>query len=83
MTPATSAKARAIAAAIQPAMDEAAPGVYAHRLALLLASLTSANKDEREHAKGQVRELVKIGAEILQTDQDAADLADFANRHEP
>lgn len=83
MTPATSAKARAIAAAIQPAMEEAAAGVYALRLALLLARLTSANKDEREQAKGEVRELVKIGAGVLQADQVAADLANFANRHEP
>lgn len=45
--------------------------------------LTSANKDEREQAKNRVREMVKVGVAILQADQDAADLANFANRHEP
>ncbi|MDP3511433.1 MAG: hypothetical protein Q8S20_01680 [Sulfuritalea sp.] len=83
LTPATTAKATAITAAIRPAMEEAAPGVYAHRVALLLARLTSANKDEREQAKNEVRQLVKVGSEILAAEQAAQDLANFANRNEP
>ena len=49
----------------------------------LLAMLTSANKEEREQAKRKVRELVKLGAEILAAEKIAGDLASFANRHEP
>lgn len=33
------------------------------QLAMLVANLTSANKDDRERAKKEVRELVKIGKE--------------------
>ncbi|MDZ4255483.1 MAG: hypothetical protein U1A72_23180 [Sulfuritalea sp.] len=83
LTPATVAKTTAITAAIRPAMEEAAPGVYARRVALLLARLTSANKDEREQAKSEVRELVKVGSEILEAERAAQDLANFANRNEP
>jgi hypothetical protein len=49
----------------------------------LLAMLTSASKDEREQAKRAVRDMVKVGAEILRSEQDAQRLADFANRNEP
>lgn len=35
-----------------------------YRLAILLQNLTSANKDDREKAKKDVRELVKIGKEM-------------------
>lgn len=49
----------------------------------LLAMLTSAMKDDRESAKRRIRELVLIGRQRLQAKQDAADLASFANRHEP
>lgn len=81
MTPATEAKAAAIRAALsnEPFHKER-PNTKA---AALLAMLTSANKEERESGKREVRELVKIGADVLQADQDAADLANFANRHEP
>lgn len=82
-TPATATKATAIAAAMRPALAEAAPGIYAQRLGYLLARLTSANKDERERGKGDVRELVKVGAELLQAEKDAANLASFANKHDP
>lgn len=83
MTPMTTAKAVAIAAAIVPTLQRADARIYGYGLASLLARLTSANKDEREAAKREVRELVKFGTDVLQTDQDAADLANFANRHEP
>lgn len=74
MTPATSAKAEAIrAASAEQPWD----------MPKLLAMLTSANKDEREQAKRGVRDMARIGANILQANQDAADLAHFANRHEP
>lgn len=49
----------------------------------LLAMLTSATKDDRESAKRRVRELVQVGRDRQQAEQDAADLANFANRHEP
>ena len=77
MTPATEAKAGAISVALHKRIDRMPT------IALLVAMLTSANKDEREGAKREVRELVKQGITILQADQEAANLADFANRHEP
>jgi len=49
----------------------------------LLASLTSANQDEREVAKKEVRKLVQTGTQILKAEKAAQDLADFANRNEP
>lgn len=78
MKPATEAKAEAIRAGL----IDWNPVPIGHA-ADLLAMLTSANKEEREQAKRRVRELVRIGAHVLQADQDAADLASFANRHEP
>lgn len=83
LTQPTLAKGRAIAAAIGRAMETAVPDCYTRRLALLMAGLTSANKDEREQAKREVRELAKVGAEILAEEQAAQDLANFANRNEP
>lgn len=78
MSPATDAKAAAIRAAMHP---------YSHPEGLtppvLLAMLTSADKGERERAKREVRELVRAGAAILAEQKNAADLASFANRHEP
>lgn len=52
-------------------------------LATLLAMLTSQAKDEREAAKETVREIVRAGAAIQAAERNAADLAHFANRHEP
>lgn len=75
LTPATEAKAAAIRSALS--------GTHGRDLPALLAMLTSANKDERENAKRQVRELVAIGSLIIKDEQNAADLASFANRHEP
>lgn len=88
MTPATVAKARAITAAARSSKliehdEHDAPELYTRRLIFLVARLTSADKDEREGAKREIRELVKLGAGVLQADQDAANLAAFANRHEP
>lgn len=85
MIPATVAKARALTAAARSSklIEHDAPELYTRRLIFLVARLTSANKDEREGAKRDIRELVKLGADVLQADQDAADLANFANRHEP
>lgn len=78
MTPGTVAKATAIRAALE--RDH--PGQH-FTSSNLLALLTSARKDERENAKQMVRELMRRGVTLLQANQDAADLADFANRHEP
>lgn len=88
MTPATVTKAKAMTAAVRSRQliehnEHDAPDLYTRRLIFLVARLTSANKDEREAAKREVRELVKIGTDVLQADQDAANLANFANRHEP
>lgn len=75
MTPATKAKADAIRAGLThySKLD----------LAVLLAQLTSTSKDEREHAKGIVRGLVASAERIRIKNEEAADLARFANRHEP
>ena len=75
MSPATKAKAAAIHAAL--------PRYESLDLAALLAMLTSANKDEREKAKREIRKYVEVGTEILAAQRTAADLASFANRHEP
>lgn len=76
--PATVAKAEALAASL-PAYGNG----FFDDIAYLLAQLTSANKDEREQAKRQVRELANVGREILQHEHIAQNLATFANRHEP
>lgn len=78
MTPATETKAAAIKAAMHPFCSPTGmtPPV-------LLAMLTSANKDEREQAKREVRALVAAGAQIIAAENTAQDLADFANRNEP
>lgn len=52
-------------------------------LSVIVAQLTSAEKQEREYGKRRVRELVKIGSDLLATDHDAQGLAEFANRNEP
>lgn len=52
-------------------------------LSVIVAQLTSNEKQEREQGKRRVRELVKIGSDLLAADQDAASLASFANRLEP
>ncbi|MDO8262149.1 MAG: hypothetical protein Q7T21_02880 [Gallionella sp.] len=78
MTPATVSKATAIAAALE--RDHPAQHFTPSNL---LAMLTSPVKTEREDAKRMVRDLVRTGTGILQAAQDAADLASFANRHEP
>lgn len=52
-------------------------------LSVIVAQLTSAEKQEREQGKRRVRELVKIGSDLLQADRAAQGLADFANRNEP
>lgn len=52
-------------------------------LSVIVAQLTSNEKQEREQGKRRVRELVKIGSDLLAADHNAANLASFANRHEP
>jgi hypothetical protein len=79
LTPATKAKAIDNAIRHHWGRDE----YNIPKLANLLAMLTSASKDEREAGKRQVRELVKTGSEILQAENAAQDLANFANRNEP
>jgi hypothetical protein len=76
LTPATKAKAAALQAALAHQYNLPPIG-------LLLATLTSANKDEREAAKRYVRDAVKFGADLLKAEEEAAALASFANRHEP
>lgn len=78
MTPATEAKAAAIDLAIRRECKHTVTS-----LALLLAMLTSANKDEREGAKREVRDIVRIGINLLTAARAAENLASFANRHEP
>lgn len=75
MTPATKAKANAIRAGLA--------NVSKLDLAVLLAQLTSANKDERETAKGIVRGLVAAAERERIRTEAAGSLAHFANRHEP
>lgn len=75
MTPATETKAAAIRAAM--------PHRRSLDLATLLAMLTSADKAEREEAKREVRCLATHGGSVLRAQATAADLASFANRHEP
>jgi hypothetical protein len=72
MTPGTKAKADAIRAGLThySKLD----------LAVLLAQLTSASKDEREHAKGIVRGLVASAERSRIQQEHAAQLAAFANR---
>lgn len=79
MMPATVKKATAIATALQRHI--VAPNDFT--TSNLLAMLTSPVKAEREDGKRMVRDLARTGTAILQADQDAADLANFANRHEP
>lgn len=74
MSPATKAKAAAIAAASRSQPWD---------MPKLLAMLTSANKEEREQAKRWVRDMVQAGIAVLANERAAADLASFANRHEP
>lgn len=78
LTPATTAKADAIRASMHPTCSPSGltPPV-------LLAMLTSANKDEREAAKREVRALVAAGNQILAAEHAEQDLANFANRNEP
>lgn len=78
MTPTTVAKATAI----RTALEHDHPDQH-FTSSNLLALLTSPAKAEREDGKRMVRDLVKTGTAILQAAQDAADLASFANRHEP
>lgn len=78
MTPATEAKAAAINIALRRNSKHTVDS-----LALLLALLTSANKDEREGAKREVRDIVRIGSNLLTAERAAENLAHFANRHEP
>ena len=75
----TGDKAAAICAAIRTHDPTHILGAWAH----LLACLTSAQKSDRDFGKQQVRNLVKIGQQILQADQAATNLANFANRHDP
>lgn len=79
MTSATEAKTRAIRLALDGAGDQ----THNSHVAMLLAMLTSANKDEREHAKGMVRGYVAQGERIRIKTENAANLVHFANRHEP
>lgn len=76
MSEATSHKANAIRRAIRNEEPYGTIGKFSH----MIACLTSADKTERDFGKRQVRELVKIGAELIARDQDAQGLADFANR---
>lgn len=72
MMPATLAKADAIRNGLteHPGLD----------LVLIIAQLTSASKDDREHAKGIVRGLVSTCERQRIKREHAARLADFANR---
>lgn len=74
MSPATEAKAAAIRAGLKTMQFDPAG---------MLAMLTSADRNERERAKRDIRELVSIGHVILREERTAAELASFANRHEP
>ncbi|MDP2824379.1 MAG: hypothetical protein Q8O52_17075 [Sulfuritalea sp.] len=78
-TPPTEAKTRAIRLALDANGDE----THNSHVAMLLAMLTSANRDEREHAKGMVRGYVAQGERIRIKAEEAAALDSFANRHEP
>jgi len=75
MTPATEAKADAI--------RTGSTHLSKLDLAMLLAMLTSANKDEREDAKKTVRDLARKGNTILVTERQATNLANRANHFEP
>lgn len=76
---ATEAKTRAIRLALDQHGEEA----HNSQVAMLLAMLTSANKEEWEYAKGIVRGYV-AQAERLRIEAEAARaLASFANRNEP
>ena len=74
MSPTTEAKAAAIRAGLKAMQFDPAG---------MLAMLTSANKDEREQAKSGLRSITRHGQQILAAERTAADLANFANRHEP
>lgn len=75
MSPTTEAKAAAIRAAL--------PHRRSIDLAALLAMLTSANKEEREQAKREVRSLTTHGGYVLGAQANADRLREFANRAEP
>jgi len=77
VTPATARKA----AAIRVALEHDCPDIFTS--SNLLALLTSPVKTEREDGKRMVRDLARTGTAILQAEWNAADLASFANRHEP
>lgn len=79
MTPASAAKT----AAIRATLDAAGPETHNAHVAMLLAMLTSANKDEREQAKGIVRAYVAQAERIRINNETAAHLAEFANHAEP
>lgn len=79
MTPATEAKTTAI----RLALDQLGEETHNSHVATLLAMLTSANKDEREYAKGIVRGYVAKAERIRISAENAAALAQFANRNEP
>lgn len=78
MTPVTEAKAAAINLALQRDSKHTVES-----LALLLALLTSASKEEREGAKREVRDIMRTGSNLLTAERTAGNLAHFANRHEP
>lgn len=77
MTPATLAKTLYIELALKA--DDRQP----QKIGLLLASLTSPVKIERDAGKHQVRALVAKGQAIDRTTREAIDAAMHANRHEP
>lgn len=79
MTPAMEAKIRAI----RLALDTAGPTTDNSHVAIMLAMLTSPAKEDREHAKSRVRAYVALGERKRKETENAADLASFANRHEP
>lgn len=79
MNPTTTRKQEAL----QRAFRHETPNYMLDCLSVIVALLTSPEKQERESGKRRVRELVKIGSNLISADQNAGDLANFANRHEP
>ncbi len=71
------------AAAIAAAFATKPANLAARSAAILLASMTSPKKEEREWAKREIRALALEGQEIQARDELAAQLAGFANRGEP